>query len=183
MAFFFTTGPGDASEEAVQYAEDHHGERAVPRADDRGVRRRHGGDQGREHGEVQRDAALARPPPAAERVGGRPGVRDAVPHPPRRQLHLPLRHPGAGGHPVVARAQLVHASHGVRRPRHPAEARRWLPVPDAIRGEDRLAGGVVERRPRRPGEPVLLDRHTGAERRRVHHQRNAGRFVPLSRDD
>jgi hypothetical protein len=121
--------------------------------------------------------------PARHAVGGRAGDGDAVPHPAGPPVHVQVRRGRAGGHPVVARAQLVHASHGVRRPRHPAEARRWLPVPDAIRGEDRLAGGVVERRPRRPGEPVLLDRHTGAERRRVHHQRNAGRFVPLSRDD
>jgi hypothetical protein len=128
---WLAAGPGDASEEAVQDPGDHHGERAVPGADDRGVQRRHAGGQGREPGQVQRDPPLARPPAAAERVGGRAGVRDAVPHPPRRQLHVPLHRRGAGGHAVVARAQLLAPRHRARRAHHPPQEGRPLPFPQA----------------------------------------------------
>jgi len=131
---WLAAGPGDASEEAVQEPEDRHGERAVPGADDRGVQRRHAGDQGREPGAVQRDPPLARPPAAAERVGGRAGVRDAVPNPPRRQLHVPVHHPGPGGHAVVARAQLLAPRHRARRAHHPPQEGPPLPFPQATNG-------------------------------------------------
>ncbi|KAL5680084.1 hypothetical protein ACJX0J_006469, partial [Zea mays] len=171
--------PGDASEEAVQDPGDHHGERAVPGADDRGVQRRHAGGQGREPGQVQRDPPLARPPAAAERVGGRAGVRDAVPHPPRRQLHVPLHRRGAGGHAVVARAQLLAPRHRARRAHHPPQEGRPLPFPQATHRGPRHPSGVVEEGPHRRAPPVHDHRRATQRLRRPPHQRPAGRLAPV----
>ena len=56
-------GPRDASEEAVQDAQHHHGERAVPWADAGGQGGRHARDQRRQPGAVQRHHPLVRNTP------------------------------------------------------------------------------------------------------------------------
>ncbi|WVZ68160.1 hypothetical protein U9M48_017133, partial [Paspalum notatum var. saurae] len=68
--------------------------------------------------------------PAGHAVGGRPVDGDAVPHPPRPPVHVRLQRHRAGGHPVVARAQLLLARALVIRPRLGAGAYPFPTKPD-----------------------------------------------------
>mgnify|MGYP003702120189 CR=1 FL=1 len=73
----------------------------------------------------------ARHPAVQDGVGGRAGVRDTVPDQAGRQLQVPVHHRGAGGHAVVARAQLLAQGHRLRRAHHPPQGEQDLPLREA----------------------------------------------------
>ena len=122
-------GPGGGGDSAVPEAQHHDGERAVPGAGVGGERGRLAHGPGHQPRQLQRDGALARRPADADGVVGRARVRDAVPHPPWPDLHLPLHRRRAGGHPLVARPQLMAPGHRPRRPHHPPPRRRRCCLP------------------------------------------------------
>ncbi|KAL5667179.1 hypothetical protein ACJX0J_019400, partial [Zea mays] len=161
---------------ALPAGEGHHRrQRPASRADDPRPRGRHGGGARHQQLALQHHHSLARPLPAWDAVGGRPRDGDAVPHPPQQPLHLPLQRHGAGGHAVVARAQLHAPCHRPWRHCHQAQERRpGVPFPQTRPGADRYAWRVVERQRVRPGAQRLPHGQPGASGRRLHHQRQAG---------
>ena len=119
--------------------------------------------------------------PARLAVGGRAGDGDAVPRQAGRQLHVSLQRDGPGGHVVVARPHLLPPRHRLRRARHPPpRRRRRLPLlPQAPQGGDRHPRRVVERQRLRSAAAGVPHGGHDAARRRLHHQRQAGRLVQL----
>ncbi|KAL5648530.1 hypothetical protein ACJX0J_039339, partial [Zea mays] len=170
-------------EPALPAAAGHHGgERAAPRPGHPCPRGRHCGRPPRQPVALQHHNPLARHIPARHAVGGRPGDGDAVSGQAGRQLHVPLQRDGAGGDAVVARPHLLPPRHRVRRAGPPPpRRRRRLPVPQAARRGDRRPRRVVERQRLRPPADGVPHRAPGAQRRRVHHQRQAWRPVQLLR--
>ncbi|RLN29064.1 laccase-25-like [Panicum miliaceum] len=93
--------------------------------------------------------------------------------------YTPLQRDGPGRHAVVARPHLLAPRHRRRAGHPPPRRRRGLPVPQAPRGGDRPPRRVVERQRRRPGSDGVSHRQPAAERRRLHHQRQAGGLLQL----
>uniref|UniRef100_A0A0A9CR54 Uncharacterized protein n=1 Tax=Arundo donax TaxID=35708 RepID=A0A0A9CR54_ARUDO len=104
-------------------------------------------------------------------MGGRAGVRDAVPHQAGRQLQVPVHHRGAGGHAVVARAQLLAQGHRLRRAHHPPQGEQDLPLRQALPRSPRCPRGVVGCEPDRCHPGGAEDRRRTEHLRRVHHKR------------
>jgi hypothetical protein len=124
----------------------------------------------------------ARRGPAAEPVVRRTGVHHAVPDPAGRQLHVPHRLLGGGGHAVVARAQRLRSLDRARRHRQTPQAPPPPPLPEAARRDPCHPRRVVERGRGEPPGAGQADRRPLQAVGGQQYQRPAGRPVPVLRE-